>query len=242
MICSIYCRDLRSPAVALATAHDGRSDMAEKVPILVVVAIDIDDKPHASRFAEHDAPFVQRAAELMGFHVVRVPPDKAELHGIAKGLPLGKIFATGRAFVPFVRRSAFDKLATLVKGGVTIEARAAAGVDPVYRLADMFTTEDRNTHSIFQSVLPATGAEGRRALTACGALVMSRPTQEVSCSHYASASTALSISAPSSVWSASTPRRPCRSPSMSITGHSPHSRKRGAKAAWRSPLNMKPTS
>ena len=119
--------------------------MAEKVPILVVLGIDIDGKPHASRFAEHDAPFVQRAAELMGFHVVRVPPDKTELHGVAKGLPLGKIFATGRAFVPFVRRSAFDKLATLVEGGVTIEAQAAAGVDPVYPLADMFTTEAVNT-------------------------------------------------------------------------------------------------
>ena len=119
--------------------------MAEKVPILVVLGIDIDDKPHASRFAEHDAPFVQRAAELMGFHVVRVPPDNAELHSVAKGLPLGKIFATGRAFVPFVSRSGFDKLATLVEGGVTIEARAAAGVALVYPLADMFTTEAVNT-------------------------------------------------------------------------------------------------
>ena len=119
--------------------------MAEKVPILVVLGIDMDGRPHASRFAEHDAPFVQRAAELMGFHVVRVPPSNAELHGVAKGLPLGKIFATGRAFVPFVRRSAFDKLATLVEGGVTIEARAAAGVALVYPLADMFTTEAVNT-------------------------------------------------------------------------------------------------
>ena len=48
--------------------------MAKNVPILVVLGIDIEGKPHASRFAEHDAPFVQRAAELMGFHVVRVPP------------------------------------------------------------------------------------------------------------------------------------------------------------------------
>jgi len=119
--------------------------MAEKVPILVVLGIDMDDRPHASRFAEHDAPFVQRAAELMAFHVVRVPSDNSELHAIAKGLPLGKIFATGRAFVPFVSRSAFDKLATLVEGGVTIEARAAAGVAPVYPLADIFTTEAVNT-------------------------------------------------------------------------------------------------
>jgi hypothetical protein len=95
--------------------------MAEKVPILVVLGIDIDGKPHASRFVERDAPFVQRAAELMGFHVIRVRSENAELHVLAEGLPPGKIFATGRAFVPFVARAAFDKLATLVEGGVTIE-------------------------------------------------------------------------------------------------------------------------
>jgi hypothetical protein len=119
--------------------------MSEKVPILVVLGIDMSDKPHASRFPERDAPFVVRAAELMGFHAIRVPPDNTELHAIAEGLPLGKIFATGRAFVPFVGRSAFDKLAALVEGGVTIEARATSGAPPVYPLPDMFTTEAVNT-------------------------------------------------------------------------------------------------
>jgi hypothetical protein len=47
--------------------------------------------------------------------------------------------------VPFVGRSAFDKLAALVEGGVTITARAEAGVAPVYPLADMLTTEAVNT-------------------------------------------------------------------------------------------------
>jgi hypothetical protein len=81
----------------------------------------------------------------MGFHAIRVPPDNTELHAIAEGLPLGKIFATGRAFVPFVGRSAFDKLAALIEGGVTIEARATSGAPPVYPLPDMFTTEAVNT-------------------------------------------------------------------------------------------------
>src|SRR4051812_33070637 len=104
-------------------------------------AIDVDHKPHASRFAEDDAPLVARAAELMGFHAIRVPPDEAELHGIAEGLPLGKIFATGRAFVPFVSRAAFDKLAALVEDGVTIEARAAEGPAPFYPMDEMCTAE-----------------------------------------------------------------------------------------------------
>ena len=45
--------------------------MSEKVPIIVVLGIDVDGKPHASRFEERDAPFVQRAAQLMGFHLIR---------------------------------------------------------------------------------------------------------------------------------------------------------------------------
>jgi hypothetical protein len=104
--------------------------MTDKVPILVVLGIDIDGKPHGSRFEERDAPFVERAAELMGFHVVRIAPDNAELHAIAEALPLGKIFATGRAFVPFVGRSAFDKLATLVEGDITVRAPRPIGAKP----------------------------------------------------------------------------------------------------------------
>jgi hypothetical protein len=71
--------------------------MTDKIPILVVLGIDIDGKPHGSRFDERDAPFVERAAELMGFQLIRIAADNAELHGIAEQLPVGKIFATGRA-------------------------------------------------------------------------------------------------------------------------------------------------
>jgi hypothetical protein len=114
--------------------------MSEKIPILVVVGIDVDGKPHASRFEERDAAFVQRAAELMGFQVVRVPPGNP-MHAIAGGLPLGKIFASGRAFVPFVGRLIFDKLAALAQTGGTNEAPAAVVVAPAQPVAAMFTNE-----------------------------------------------------------------------------------------------------
>ena len=117
--------------------------MTDKVPILVVLGIDVDGKPHGSRFEERDAPFVERAAELMGFHVVRIAPDNAELHAIAEGLPLGKIFATGRAFVPFVGRSAFDKLATLVEGDIT--ARAPRLIDAMPAEPDLSSAADAET-------------------------------------------------------------------------------------------------
>lgn len=117
--------------------------MSEKVPILVVLGIDIDGRPHASRFEPRDTRLVRRAAELMGFHVIRVAPENAELHAIAETLPLGRLFGSGRAFVPFVARAAFDKLATLIEGGVaaTTTDRADAGAPAVYPTAAMFTTE-----------------------------------------------------------------------------------------------------
>ena len=118
--------------------------MSDKVPITVALGIGLDGKPHASRFADSDTPLVARAAELMGFHVICVPPDNQELHGVAESLPRGRIFSTGRAFVPFVSRVAFDKLATLVEGGVKTEARAI-GVESVYPPAEMFTTEAAST-------------------------------------------------------------------------------------------------
>ena len=104
--------------------------MTDKVPILMILGIDIDGKPHGSRFDERDAPFVERAAALMGFHVIRIAADNAELHSIAEQLPLGKIFATGRAFVPFVGRSAFDRLATLVEGDITARVQRPIGAMP----------------------------------------------------------------------------------------------------------------
>src|SRR3954467_14293494 len=120
---------------------NGRSRMSEKVPILVLLGLGTDERWHASRFAETDETLVVRAAELMGFHVVRVSSDNEELYGIAESLPVGKIFSTGRAFVPFVARAAFDKLRALVDGGAIVQAGSGQPADAVLPSAAMFTTE-----------------------------------------------------------------------------------------------------
>jgi hypothetical protein len=60
-------RCARSPSRCSQTAHDGDRSMTDKVPILVVLGIDVDGKPHGSRFNERDAPFVERAAGADGF-------------------------------------------------------------------------------------------------------------------------------------------------------------------------------
>jgi hypothetical protein len=120
--------------------------LSEKVPITVALGIGFDGKPHASRFSDSDVPLVARAAELMGFYVVQVAPDNEELHGVAEQLPRGRIFSTGRAFVPFVSRAAFDKLAVLVEGGVTARASATGAPEaPDQPTAQLYTAEAINT-------------------------------------------------------------------------------------------------
>jgi hypothetical protein len=145
LLCSLGRAARSSAGAAHRNACSREGQMSEKVPIIVVFGLDIDGKPHASRFEDRDASFVLRAAQLMGFHVVHVSPENAELHAIAEGLPVGKIFASGRAFVPFVGRAAFDKLAALVEGGVNIEQRATSGAKPVHPLVAMLTSDAINT-------------------------------------------------------------------------------------------------
>jgi hypothetical protein len=115
--------------------------MNEKVPILVVLGTDTEGKWHASRFDEREATLVTRAAALMGFDLVRVPADDAELYGIAETLPVGKIFASGKAFVPFVARAAFDKLRAVIEGGVISDPRAPTEGFADQPSAEMFTTD-----------------------------------------------------------------------------------------------------
>ncbi|SSC65482.1 unnamed protein product [Ciceribacter selenitireducens ATCC BAA-1503] len=75
-----------------------------------MVGLDDKGKPHASWFALSDTAKVARAADLMDMAVIEVKmPD---LVATAAALPRGKLFDSGRAFVPFVKRETYEKLAT----------------------------------------------------------------------------------------------------------------------------------
>ncbi|WP_036281124.1 hypothetical protein [Methylocystis sp. ATCC 49242] len=77
-------------------------------PVLVVMGLDDTRKPHASTFDEADAKLAAKAAGLMGMRVVKL--DTAELKALAAKLPRGKVFASGRAFVPFVKASLYASI------------------------------------------------------------------------------------------------------------------------------------
>lgn len=78
-------------------------------PALMVLGRDDGGKAHGSWFGEEDAPLAEKAAGLMGMVAVRVDTDAfAEL---AAKLPHGKVFASGKAFVPFVRDTLYRSIA-----------------------------------------------------------------------------------------------------------------------------------
>jgi hypothetical protein len=71
-------------------------------PPLIVLGYDDDQKPRGARF-DHDKPdLVTKAADLLGFKVY-----EAEY---AKKLPLGRLYANGRGFVPNIRQSLYSDL------------------------------------------------------------------------------------------------------------------------------------
>lgn len=93
--------------IELARVHGGDSSAA--TPAFVMLGLDDRGKPHASRFGLADAEGVVRAASLMNFAAIRIDTD--DLAKIAASLPPGKLFESGKAFVPFVKRETYDLLA-----------------------------------------------------------------------------------------------------------------------------------
>ena len=86
---------------------------AETVPngAIAVVGFGRDEggKPHASRFEASEAELAEKAARLMGMHVLR--PETDEGRALAARLPRGRVFASGRGFVPFVKAGLYEALA-----------------------------------------------------------------------------------------------------------------------------------
>lgn len=89
----------------LTEAASGSTD----VPALIVLGRDDTGKPHASWFGEEDAPLAQEAAGLMGMSALQIQHDAVRT--LAAGLPKGRVFASGKAFVPFVKADVFESLA-----------------------------------------------------------------------------------------------------------------------------------
>jgi hypothetical protein len=106
-----------------------------EVPAAAHILVGLDDqgKPHASWFSEEDGDAAAVAADLMDMAIIDIANE--ELTAIAAKLPRGKLFESGKAFVPFVKRTVYDQLATyfdeefVASTAARVEAAQAAAAE-----------------------------------------------------------------------------------------------------------------
>lgn len=79
------------------------------LPAGLILGRDNNDRPHAAWFLHGQLEQAESAAQLMDLHFVAVG-DNQELAAIATKLPKGKLFDSGKAFVPFIGGAVFDTL------------------------------------------------------------------------------------------------------------------------------------
>ena len=94
---------------------------AASTPPLIVLGFDDQQKPRGAKFVDAKPDLVTKAADLMGFKVYEAsPPELAEA---AKKLPLGRLYANGRGFVPNIRQSLYSDLVV----ALALESQTSVG-------------------------------------------------------------------------------------------------------------------
>ena len=98
------------------TAKANHSTQLRSCPSpLVLFGIDSHGKPKAARFGKEHASLAIKAATQFQLNVLATTdPKVAE---IAARLPVGRVHATGRTFVPAIRRDVYDKLVAAAPNG-----------------------------------------------------------------------------------------------------------------------------
>jgi hypothetical protein len=99
---------VKAAAVKGAVTKSSAAAATATSPTLIVLGFDDQQKPRGARFVDANPDLVVNAAEMMGLKVYEAsPPDVAEA---AKKLPLGRLYANGRGFVPNVRQDLYSDL------------------------------------------------------------------------------------------------------------------------------------
>jgi hypothetical protein len=81
---------------------------------LLVLGFDEQQKPCGARFIDAKPDLVAKAAQLMGLKVYK--PSSPEATEVAKKLPVGQLYANGRAFVPNVRQTLYSDVIVALAG------------------------------------------------------------------------------------------------------------------------------
>jgi hypothetical protein len=103
-------RAARAKAATAKTSVIKRSaDPADNgAATLIVLGYDDQQKPRGARFVDAKPDLVTKAADLMDLKVYRATSE--DVAAIAEKLPVGRLYANGRGFVPNIRQDLYSDL------------------------------------------------------------------------------------------------------------------------------------
>ena len=82
----------------------------------VVFGTDEYTKPRAARFSAENPELLAKAAEALRLRLVEVEAGNGELAEVAAKLPAGRLHATGKGLVPYIKGEFFTELLSAVVG------------------------------------------------------------------------------------------------------------------------------
>ena len=112
---------VKATAAKSSIRKSSTAPAAASTPPLIVLGFDDQQKPRGARFIDARPDLVTKAADLMGFKVYEA--SREEVAEAAKKLPLGRLYANGRGFVPNIRQSLYSDLIV----ALALESQTALG-------------------------------------------------------------------------------------------------------------------
>lgn len=116
----------KAPAGAPANKAPDVKDAS--APTLIVLGY-VEQKPCGARFTDTKADLVAKAAQLMELNVYAV--NSPDLAALAKKLPVGRLYANGRGFVPNIRQDLYSKVVAVMAHDQQVLPGADRGDAPV---------------------------------------------------------------------------------------------------------------
>jgi hypothetical protein len=111
-------RRITKAATSKTSATKTSSPTSDDIGLLVL-GFDEQQRPCGARFVDAKPELVAKAAQLMGLKVYK--PNSPEVAELAKKLPMGRLYANGRGFVPNIRQSLYSDLVV----ALALEGQAA---------------------------------------------------------------------------------------------------------------------
>jgi hypothetical protein len=86
----------------------GNGNGNKSTSALFVLGYDDQQKPRGARFVDANASLVAKAAQLMDLNVYEAADD--DLADLAQKLPVGRLYSTGKGFVPNIRQTLYSEI------------------------------------------------------------------------------------------------------------------------------------